>query len=65
VLGSFEVGTMLNSVQIIMFLVFLTFYIPSVSTFAVILKTIGRRCAYDLARMTRYPALLKRHFPIA
>jgi len=44
-LGSFEVGTLLSSVQIITFLVFLTFYIPCVSTFAVMLKTIGRRDA--------------------
>jgi ferrous iron transport protein B len=44
-LGSFEVGTLLSSVQIVTFLVFLTFYIPCVSTFAVMLKTIGRRDA--------------------
>ncbi len=44
-LGTFEVGTLLNTVQIVTFLVFLTFYIPCVSTFAVMLKTIGRRDA--------------------
>ncbi len=44
-LGSFEIGTMLDWVQITTFLVFLTFYIPCVSTFAVMLKTIGRRDA--------------------
>jgi ferrous iron transport protein B len=49
-LGSFEIGALLNSVQIVTFLVFLTFYIPCVSTFAVMLKTIGRRDAlYSLA----------------
>jgi len=49
-LGSFEVGTLLNTTQIVTFLVFLTFYIPCVSTFAVMLKTIGRRNAlYSLA----------------
>jgi ferrous iron transport protein B len=44
-LGSFEIGSLLDSVQIVTFLVFLTFYIPCVSTFAVMLKTIGRRQA--------------------
>lgn len=40
-LGTFEIGDYLDWVQIITFLVFLTFYIPCVSTFAVMLKTIG------------------------
>ncbi|MDH3870844.1 MAG: ferrous iron transporter B [Gammaproteobacteria bacterium] len=44
-LGSFEVGDYLDWVQIVTFLVFLTFYIPCVSTFAVMLKTIGRKDA--------------------
>jgi len=44
-LGTFEVGTLLDPVQIVTFLAFLTFYIPCVSTFAVMLKTIGRRDA--------------------
>jgi ferrous iron transport protein B len=42
-LGSFELGHYLDWVQIITFLIFLTFYIPCVSTFAVMLKTIGRK----------------------
>jgi ferrous iron transport protein B len=42
-LGSFEVGAHLDWVQIVTFLIFLTFYIPCVSTFAVMLRTIGRR----------------------
>mgnify|MGYP003330960149 FL=1 len=42
-LGSFEVGNYLDSVQIMTFLLFLTFYVPCISTFAVMLKTIGRR----------------------
>lgn len=42
-LGTFEIGQYLDSTQIITFLIFLTFYIPCVSTFAVMLKTIGRR----------------------
>lgn len=42
-LGSFEVGELLDPVQITVFLLFLTFYVPCVSTFAVMLKTIGRK----------------------
>lgn len=42
-LGSFDVGAHLDAVQLIVFLLFLTFYIPCVSTFAVMLKTIGRK----------------------
>ena len=45
-LGSFEIGTYLDWVQIITFLIFLTFYVPCISTFAVMLKTIGRREAF-------------------
>ncbi|MDH3378757.1 MAG: ferrous iron transporter B, partial [Gammaproteobacteria bacterium] len=44
-LGSFEIGTYLDWVQIMTFLIFLTFYVPCISTFAVMLKTIGRRDA--------------------
>lgn len=42
-LGTMEIGPLLDWVQILTFLVFLTLYIPCVSTFAVMLKTIGRR----------------------
>jgi ferrous iron transport protein B len=42
-LGTFDVGGLLDSVQIMTFLVFLTFYIPCISTFAVMLRTIGRK----------------------
>ncbi|MGB5396305.1 MAG: ferrous iron transporter B [Gammaproteobacteria bacterium] len=45
-LGTFEIGQYLDWVQIITFLIFLTFYIPCISTFAVMLKTIGRRDAF-------------------
>jgi ferrous iron transport protein B len=44
-LGTFDVGGQLDWVQIMTFLVFLTFYFPCVSTFAVMLKTIGRKQA--------------------
>ena len=42
-LGTFEVGDVLDWVQITTFLIFLMFYVPCVSTFAVMLKVIGRR----------------------
>lgn len=42
-LGTFEVGSQLDSIQIMTFLMFITFYVPCISTFAVMLKTIGRK----------------------
>lgn len=42
-LGSFEVGQYLDRIQIMTFLLFLTFYVPCISTFAVMVRTIGRR----------------------
>jgi ferrous iron transport protein B len=42
-LGTFDIEMYLDWVQIMTFLIFLTFYIPCISTFAVMLKTIGRR----------------------
>ena len=44
-LGTFDVGAVLDWVQISTFLVFLMFYVPCISTFAVMLKVIGRRDA--------------------
>jgi ferrous iron transport protein B len=44
-LGTFEIGAHLDWVQIMTFLIFLTFYIPCISTFAVMLKTIGHKQA--------------------
>lgn len=44
-LGTFDVGMHMDWVQLTTFLLFLTFYIPCVSTFAVMLKTIGRKQA--------------------
>jgi ferrous iron transport protein B len=49
---------MLNAVQIFTFLVFLTFYIPCLSTFAVMLKTLGRREALYSAGLSVVGALL-------
>jgi ferrous iron transport protein B len=42
-LGTFDIGAHLDWIQITTFLLFLTFYFPCVSTFAVMLKTIGRK----------------------
>ncbi len=42
-LGSQEIGPLLDWVQILTFLVFLTFYVPCISTFAVMLRALGRR----------------------
>jgi ferrous iron transport protein B len=44
-LGSFDVGAYMDWVQLTTFLIFLTFYIPCISTFAVMLRTIGRKQA--------------------
>lgn len=44
-LGTQELATVLDTTQIATFLVFLTFYVPCVSTFAMMLKLLGRRDA--------------------
>jgi len=45
-LGVVDLREVLSTVQIVTFLVFMTFYIPCVSTFAVMLKLLGRREAF-------------------
>jgi ferrous iron transport protein B len=57
-LGSFDVGMYLDQVQIMTFLLFLTFYVPCISTFAVMLKTIGRREALFSVSLSVVVALL-------
>ena len=57
-LGTFEVGQYLNSVQLITFLLFLTFYVPCISTFAVMVRTIGRRDALYSVALSVAVALL-------
>lgn len=42
-LGTFDISQHMDWVQITTFLIFVTFYVPCISTFAVMLKTIGRR----------------------
>jgi ferrous iron transport protein B len=44
-LGTQEIVPMLDWVQIVTFLIFVTFYVPCVSTFAVMLRALGRRQA--------------------
>ena len=44
-LGGFAVDAYLSPLQIFTFLVFLTLYVPCISTFAVMLRTVGRRRA--------------------
>ena len=57
-LGTFDVGAHLDWVQILTFLIFLTFYFPCVSTFAVMLRTIGRRQALVSVSLSVGVALL-------
>jgi ferrous iron transport protein B len=57
-LGGFDIGQYLSSIQIVTFLLFLTFYVPCVSTFAVMLKTIGRREALVSVSLSVGAALL-------
>ncbi|MBI4997656.1 MAG: ferrous iron transporter B [Rhodocyclales bacterium] len=45
-LGTQEIVPLLDWVQIVTFLIFLTFYVPCLSTFAVMLRTLGRREAF-------------------
>ena len=57
-LGTLDVGSLLDWVQITTLLIFLTFYVPCVSTFAVMLRTIGRREAFYSVAMSVGVALL-------
>jgi ferrous iron transport protein B len=44
-LGSFEIDRFLDPIQLLTLLLFLTFYVPCISTFAVMLKSVGGRTA--------------------
>jgi ferrous iron transport protein B len=57
-LGSFDVGAHMDWVQLTTFLLFLTFYIPCISTFAVMLKTLGRKQALFSVTVSVAVALL-------
>jgi ferrous iron transport protein B len=57
-LGTQDIGALLTSLQLVTLLLFLTFYVPCVSTFAVMLKTIGRRDALVSVALSVGVALL-------
>ena len=45
-LGTADLGSVLAPLQMLVLLAFISFYVPCVSTFAVMLKTLGRRDAW-------------------
>jgi len=57
-LGTFEIDQVLDWIQISTFLVFLMLYVPCISTFAVMLKVIGRREAWFSVALSMGVALL-------
>ena len=57
-LGTQEIVPMLDWTQIITFLIFLTFYVPCISTFAVMLRVLGRREAFFSVALSVGVALL-------
>lgn len=57
-LGSQDIVPLLDWVQIATFLIFLTFYVPCLSTFAVMLRTLGRREAVFSVALSVGVALL-------
>jgi ferrous iron transport protein B len=57
-LGTQEIGPLLDWVQIVTFLIFLTFYVPCISTFAVMVRTLGRRAAFFSVALSVGVALL-------
>jgi ferrous iron transport protein B len=57
-LGTQELNTVLSTAQIATLLVFLTFYVPCVSTFAVMLKTMGAKQAWGSVALSVGVALV-------
>lgn len=57
-LGTQDIAPLLDRVQIITFLIFLIFYVPCVSTFAVMLRVLGRREALFSVALSIGVALL-------
>jgi len=57
-LGTLEIVPLLDHVQILTFLVFLTFYVPCLSTFAVMIKTLGSKVAWISALISLATALV-------
>jgi ferrous iron transport protein B len=57
-LGTQDIDRLLDPVQMVTLLVFLSFYIPCISTFAVMLRTVGRRDAWLSVALSVGVALL-------
>jgi ferrous iron transport protein B len=57
-LGTFEISLLMDWIQITTFLIFLTFYIPCISTFAVMTRTIGKKYALLSVAMSIAVALV-------
>jgi len=57
-LGTQDVGTVLDSVQLMTLLLFVTFYVPCLSTFAVMVRALGTRQALQSAGISLAVALL-------
>ena len=57
-LGTMDIERLLDQAQIFTFIVFLTFYVPCLSTFAVMLKTLGRKEAWFSVLISLGSALL-------
>ncbi|MCW9025234.1 MAG: ferrous iron transport protein B [Gammaproteobacteria bacterium] len=57
-LGTFEIAPLMDWIQITTFLIFVTFYVPCVATFAVMYKTIGRKEAFFSITLSITAALL-------
>jgi ferrous iron transport protein B len=56
-LGTQDVGAVLDAVQLTTLLLFLTFYVPCLSTFAVMLRTLGNRAALQSVALSVIAAL--------
>ena len=57
-LGTQDIVPLLDHIQIFTFLVFLTFYVPCLSTFAVMIKTLGRKIAWISVMISLLSALI-------
>ncbi|HEX5698177.1 MAG TPA: ferrous iron transporter B [Rhodoferax sp.] len=57
-LGTQEINTVLGTVQIVTLLVFITFYVPCISTFAIMHRTLGRAQAWFSVLLSVGVALL-------
>ena len=57
-LGTLEITPLLDHVQIFTFLVFLTFYVPCLSTFAVMYKSLGHKEAWFSVAISLTSAML-------